>query len=264
MFAEWLLLWAGCGSVVDGAYLGEPLFRIEGNVFEDELDASTAEVSVAIVWPRAATAEARSQPVLVQTSFPARYTLDVFNPPDPSTLQPLSGATGVEASVGDIVLFDDLDEDDRWGSGEPILGGAFEAALVWVDPDTPPSDLQPFDLQPGYNLAQRDPFLDCDAPLTQQLGPTTEPATDLHVGYYWPILRSLECTGDGGAYEDFRDLLWQECPPPFVLEVECETYAELLKNPYTAASLMGMLDGDDFYSECLATVCPEVVAMLRR
>ncbi|MEN0062287.1 MAG: hypothetical protein AAGA48_09050 [Myxococcota bacterium] len=267
MFVEWWFFAFGCGSVVDGAYLGEPLFRLDGNVFEDELDASTVEVSVAIVWTQAASPEVRSQPVLVQTSFPARYTLDVFAPPDPSAVQPLSGTAGVEAAVGDIVLFDDQDGDARWGGEEPILGGAFEAALVWVDPNDPPPalGLDLLDLQPGYNVVRRDPFVSCNEPLARQLGPTTTPNTDLHVGYYWPILRTLECGGGtGNAYNEFLDLLKQECPPQFVLELECSTYAEFLGNSFALKALAKTLARDEFYTACLESVCPEVIAALQR
>lgn len=261
MFVELLFLALGCGSVADGDYLGEPLFRLEGRVLEDEFDATDSDVSVALVWAQVPLREVQSQPVRVRTSFPARYTIDVYAPPEPEAVQPLSGASDVQAAVGEIVLFDDADGDGRWSGTETILGGAFDAVLMWIDPASlaAAEAALPFAVQAGYNLVGRQPWASCALPLVGQLGPALPPSTDLNVGYYWPILRSAECSGGG----DFEDLLGRECAPDTWLRQECDLYADLLLDPTLAKFLSDAVGPDAFQLQCLERVCPDVVARLR-
>ncbi|MEO1598165.1 MAG: hypothetical protein AAFR78_06465, partial [Planctomycetota bacterium] len=55
-----------------------------------------------------------SQPVVVRTSFPARYTIEIYTPPGESSVMPFFGSEDVQAAVGDVVLFEDVDSDGIW------------------------------------------------------------------------------------------------------------------------------------------------------
>lgn len=153
-FAEILLLLA-CAPLQGGAYLGEPLLQVEGEILQEiSLSSLEGEPTAAVVWTPGSDEgpdtppEERGSPIPVQheqvwvrTSFPANYELQLFDdPPDEALHASLDGEVDAVAT-GTVVLFMDLDEDGLADWGEEGLVGVAEHVLIsWTQGD-------------GYNLA---------------------------------------------------------------------------------------------------------------
>lgn len=131
------LVLAGCGSLAGGDYRGEVMMAIEGTVYvEDDLGLDD-DIGVALLWTNGEAATDELQSVVVDTSFPARYELKLYKPPPAQTRLPLLGNEEMSASIGQIVLFFDADGDGAWDRvHEPIVGGSYDSAIVWVDDAT--------------------------------------------------------------------------------------------------------------------------------
>lgn len=128
------LLLAGCGSLAGGDYRGEVMLRIEGQVLVDDAASLDSSIGVALLWTNGQPSAAELQSVVVGTSFPARYDLKLYRPPPAATRLPLLGVDNLQASIGQIVLYEDRNGDGRWNRrNEPVVGGAYDSAVVWVD-----------------------------------------------------------------------------------------------------------------------------------
>lgn len=124
-FASALLL-AGCGDgLVDGHYAGVPLFTLSGLVRyeEAEIELPDEAIIAGIMWEGLDEGEVIDLgPALkIETTFPARYTLDIYAPP-PGELEPtLPGAwlanPVLYADSGDDQFFDPA-VDEVWGGAQ--------------------------------------------------------------------------------------------------------------------------------------------------
>ena len=120
----------GCGDpLVDGRYRGEPLMVVEGDVLfldepPDELPA--AELRVAVFWSAAGAlqddtieaVDSIQEQVVTTGSFPARYQMYIYTPPPESLLEEVPGAEGQQAVIGMVLLYLDVDGNQRWSGAE--------------------------------------------------------------------------------------------------------------------------------------------------
>ncbi len=231
-----MLALAGCGSLAGKDYKGEPLFQIEGVVQSDAAMQLRGEVGVALLWANDTAVELSTQAVVVETQFPARYTLKIYQaPPEASKLR-VAGGQVLEASVGQILLFEDLDGSGTWDTEtEPLIGGAYNAAVLFVpgsdlpyvpdqaepavappsgtddDPDFDPEDPEdPRVTEPpgplwtptgGFHLIEVAPGPFCQLPWEAWMQRADETAATLHIGYYGNVGSDWDCDGN----PDFDD-----------------------------------------------------------
>lgn len=276
--ALWLalvVLGTGCGPLADGKYYGEPLFSIEGVVQADEELDVAGEVGVALLWSNESVLDAGAQAVLVETRFPARYRLKVFQPPAAETVLATVGGVPVEASVGQILLFGDDDGDGVWNpEQEALVGGAYNAAVLYVPGADEgegsaalPVDWQP---EPGFHLMSKEPGPVGGRTWEEWMEPANPTGATLHVGYYGGLGVDWDCDGE----EDFADDIFQpgldnglECAPAEVLDDECAEAALLADEVEIGAlgpsSLEWLLAWhEELASGCHAQVCPDEVGRL--
>ena len=123
--AALLLLASACGDpIVDGDYLGEPLFRVSGRI---EGDAGTSRIHspwLAMLWAELQDGEV-GEPRLIVTMapisdhrFPGSFTIDFYDVPPPSVQMPLLGH---RVAMGIAVVVDDVDGNGRF-EVDPVVG----------------------------------------------------------------------------------------------------------------------------------------------
>ncbi len=119
----------GCGpGFVDGSYTGEELFRIEGLVRYDESRPVPDEtVGTTVLWKAPDTHAGQTASGRVQTTFPARYSLSLYTPPDTEQVEVID-----EMTVGAVVLYHDENGDGERQGEEPLVGGSPGAALLYT------------------------------------------------------------------------------------------------------------------------------------
>jgi hypothetical protein len=142
-----------CGEgLVDDRYLGEPLLSLHGTLFDQTICVPVAddgipacssvygngEALVSVLWAdRALTGDTSSTATVVETattraSLPARFTLEMHTPPDPSVM--LSDGQGGRYAWGLVAVFTDRDGDGRFTAGTDwLLGGGQNAAVVYTE-----------------------------------------------------------------------------------------------------------------------------------
>jgi hypothetical protein len=123
----WLL--GGCGpGFVHGDYPGEELFRIEGLVrYDESRPVPDTIVGTTVLWKDAGSEGTQTSNGRVETTFPARYSLSFFTPPDPEVVQ-----VAEDMTVGAVVLFHDDNDDGVRQEDEPLVGGSPGAALMYT------------------------------------------------------------------------------------------------------------------------------------
>jgi len=118
---------------VDGTYLGEPLISLSGTIRIPEGVEVDPEGSIFIAayWPNGDEGQIFDAQSIVQTEFPARYSMSLFQPPRDVSYYPVEEGRVVE---GFIVVINDLDEDGIWerDAGEPIVGVAQDYKLYFA------------------------------------------------------------------------------------------------------------------------------------
>ncbi|MEQ1570845.1 MAG: hypothetical protein ABMA64_34770 [Myxococcota bacterium] len=259
MRAEWLVVGlTGCGSLADAGYRGEVLLELAGQVVSDGSVSIEHEVGVTLMWSIGGAVE--QQAVVARTTFPSRYTLEVYRPPATGGFQSPWGEEWLDVAIGQPVLFEDLDDDGRWDQqAEPVVGGSLDRAIVWVDalrtPELAPGWVPD---RTGYHVVQvsREPCVGAELP-----GLPLEPAgetTDLEVGYYWEAVLDLDCDGvpewnSGGDPDPFG-----ECGDPGAYLERCDEYRRLVDEPVVAIDYVEELLRDP----CLPGACPEVLPAL--
>jgi hypothetical protein len=258
-------LLAGCGSLADGDYRGEVLLEMDGQVLMDGSLGFDSDLGVAVHWSRALTPEAGAQSVVVATEFPANYSVQFFHPPAGTTFIPLFGEEGLNAAVGEIVVFEDVDGDDRWSPDrEPVMGGSFDTTLLWVQ-DAQSERLAPnggWTPKEGFNLVRRIDAFSCINPWELWLEELVEPRTDLYVGANWALAFDWDC--DGQSEPGYQVDEQFGCPGTEALIPECEYLQQAASNPDGSVAVEQgyLLQADPVYLECLNQVCPEVVGPL--
>ena len=260
-----LLGLVGCGPLAGSDWYGEALFAIEGVVQADE-DIGD-DVGVALLWSNEQALDGGTQAVVVETRFPARYRLKIFQPPPSETVLATVGGVPVEASVGQILLFAD-DGDGVWQpETEALVGGAYNAAVLYV-PGTDALEAAPVEWQPsaGFHLMSKEPGPICGRTWEQWMEPADPRAATLQVGYYGGLGDDWDCDGE----RDFAGDLFQpglDCAPTEVLEDEC-AMAELVADQVAIGDVGAPSRGwiEDFHGRlvegCHPQVCGETIDRL--
>ncbi|MCO4743246.1 MAG: hypothetical protein KC912_00565 [Proteobacteria bacterium] len=216
-FTASLALLGSCGGLVGGDYRGEALYTVHGSVFvdPDDPDASwpDAPLRVAIFWAGADGFNETEQAVVIETEFPARYSLSIYQPPPPGVLfyTPWHDA---KVAVGVPMLYLDHNEDHRWTPNEePIVGGSYDLAVVYAEASHGQATL---DVQEGYqSMWALDEVCDDRVATGTEFFPADGAPMDLFVGAYWEYVRDWDCDG---SYDE-----WQEaCPPPPDMQWLCD------------------------------------------
>lgn len=99
----------GCSPLVGPGYRGIPLATYSGEVRSTQ-DAAGTPTQAAIVWFQGSSREGRARPIIanrlaVEATFPAQFTLEVFEPPPPGTFL-LGAAPGARVAGGYIIAID--------------------------------------------------------------------------------------------------------------------------------------------------------------
>ena len=206
-----------CGHIEDPQYVGEPLWVLNGRLTQSDEGADFEAVSlrVAFIWEQDIQengAALISQDVPVVPEFPARFTLELYDPPPESTmhdgaeLEEELAAYDFRIAVGQILVYDDLNGNgqldilhaDAQAYVDRVLGHAEDYWVVFVE-GTPPTD--PFEnivFEQGLNLIHFEENPDSFEDRVQQLDLSME--FDIAVGQY-PELQYLMCNQPVERYE---------------------------------------------------------------
>lgn len=150
-----MIWWAlmGCGDgVVAGDFPGDPLFRVEGIVEVPPAPlANDIDYGVTIGWAGGATVDTPGS--FIDTSFPAFYSLELYQPP-PAGTPAIVEIDGVLVQAAVVFLYSDEDMDGAWDAdSEPFVGASSPFMLTyqsepWLIGDSPGGE--PIEAQPGY------------------------------------------------------------------------------------------------------------------
>jgi len=268
------ILFAGCGSLVDGDYRGEVLYEIDGLVYVDDLEIE-GDIGVALLWSVETESTGGSQSVVVKTQFPARYTIQIFEPPDADNIVSLFGDDSINAAVGDIILYEDLDQNGVWDrDNELIVGGAFDASVIWVERIesvglalSPEGEVSA--LQEGFNLVYREAPFSCITPWDQWLEPALDRRANLQVSYYFPSSFDWNCDGVGEWQDPAQaptEWFESECDPD-IFQAECDLYAEIIGggpavDPALLAEQTLYFENEPYLWDCMVQTCPDTMDLL--
>ena len=233
---------ASCGDLaVDGHYLGESLLEIEGTVTLDARDVpagATGDLRVALFWARPTAGDAATgnldsvtaveQDVGAASTFPARYTLTVHEPPPDELIGTLDDVSG-EFAIAMLLVYLDTNGDGSWDRGVEDLVGAATDAIVLYTPDGLTGGRYGT-LAPGFHVLRTTSGpVSCEATLTGADASEVPIVVDMR--FPAAALGDLDC--DGVAQE------WSgACPAPSTIlalcrdnpspSVMCETCEDLL------------------------------------
>lgn len=163
-FALGALLVAGCDPQADDEYKGEALASLQGTIAVADEQPSPGDVSTAVLWHDFAESDSAivTEPVPVEGSFPAEFSLNLYEPP-PDTVfieveGPDDGPTGKFIAVGYVAV---LPNNATSGPGqfqdvwESALGTENDHLLVYAEEEVSQEllrDVFPGGMQPGYQL----------------------------------------------------------------------------------------------------------------
>jgi len=217
-----LALATGCGPLADGSYPGEVLFTLSGNVMTgDGLDYFEEDLRVSVFWAGdEQTTEERN--VVLSTSFPARYELEIYAYPPDSAMIEAPWSQG-QYAVGMPLLYLDRDGDGRWsGEEEPLVGGADEEVVLFAEEAGDEVDDQ---VHQGFQrMYAEGARVACDGSEAgvEELWPSEEADTNLIVGEWWLELVDWDCDEDLFEWDDL-------CPTGEDLRLWCEEIADELE-----------------------------------
>lgn len=233
-----------CGdSLVDGDYAGEPLFRLSGVITVDHEFSfrpdvqEGGELRIALFWAlRGDDSDTQSPQFLLENqvvtrgSFPARYELRVFSPPDPETLGSVfqGDITGYgKIAVGAMLMYIDRNANQRWDRDhEMLVGGAIDGKMVVYTPDGAGSGRVPWTLEPGFSVMRVVGSFCLEESGESEFGESTNGLFPLDVeernidllvaGWDIGLLEDVDC--DGNLLE------WEPCASHAALECEDEAF----------------------------------------
>lgn len=236
---------SGCGDpIVAGSYRGEALYQIEGwvqlTVSPSELLGSAddaPELRVAVLWSQTKGSSfnlegAVEQEVVATGTFPARFDVTLYEPPDADILRAVPGGTG-EMAIAALVAYVDLDGDEHWDrDSEDLVGGA-EDRLFLYTPDGLTSDVFG-DLEAGFHRLV--PTAACDGPLAGDGGHTavhyavdTAEEIDLSVDGQFPMSALFDVDCDPSTFD------WAgTCPPLDAVRKDCRGGGGMVADPSSA------------------------------
>lgn len=220
----------GCGdAVVPGSYRGEVLYAIDGwvqlmvspSALLGEGD-DAAELRVAVLWSQTKGSSfelegAVEQEVVATGSFPARFRVTLYEPPNDDILREVPGGTG-EMAIAALVAYVDSDGDMHWDRGEEDLVGGAEERLFLYTPDGVSSGVLG-ELGPGFHRLV--PTTACDDPSVVSEGSVlysvdTSAEIDLTVDGEFPMTALFDVDCDPDTFD------WAGvCPPLDHVRREC-------------------------------------------
>lgn len=231
-----LLGLAGCGALVDANWLGTPMLTLEGTIYAEALEEIPPEsLRVAIFWDRDG-GPGTEQVVGTSTSFPARYAMDLYEPPPAAAMIELDGPDGVvRLALGRPMLYADIDGDGAWTEQQdPLMGGSAETVIVFADAASYAgiefaSTFIDGELTDGFQLMSSvgDPCVD----ETFIVRADQKQQTDLVLSNIWSYRWDLECEFD--HEEDHPEMPQDgqaedgECPDPYSMIYICREEAFL-------------------------------------
>ena len=212
---------AGCGDgLVNSAYRGEPILRLEGaliSIGPGAPNTGDAEILVSVFWNR--SINTTPPDFIEQTSvstairFPQGFELRVFEPP----LDEHFLVDDTRVAVGMLLLYADMDGNGSFTQGRDIvMGGNGQSGLAYATEAIPKaSSPTGTDLPIGFSLLK--------LPLGYCL---KEPAQPHHGGgRQRPVQR---CTTDSSCPESFMcDLEFEICVPAGRIELVIDPDFEL-------------------------------------
>ena len=186
-------LLAACGDpLVTKDYRGDPLFTIEGRVTDVRYEFQPGEqLQASLFWSVKQddttidpTELVEQNSVAVRVTFPSAFKINIFDTPDPALL-----AQGRPRWLGQILVYEDEDQNSRFSPGE-LRGGAAYSAVIFAtrelaDYESPTGQLLPS----GFTIVN----LPLPCALPQAVEPT--PGEDCGV----PIGAACQAHSDCGA-----------------------------------------------------------------
>jgi hypothetical protein len=234
-----------CGDpLVDGRYLGEPLYRVTGWVhlelpteaLDSASDTSTAgALRVAVFWAPAKGESIRldgavEQAVATTGLFPAKFEVTLYEPPDRALYREVDDGEG-EVALALLLAYLDVDGDGRWDrDSERLVGGAHERLLAY----TPTGFSSPTlgRLGPGFGRLVATNS-DCSKGPIQFVTDVAE-SVDLIVGLDFPTEILLDANCDGGPTQ------WTGlCPPLAKVRSVCRESGS--PDPFMCPTCEGLL-----------------------
>ena len=135
LFSLAILALAACDSQVDGDHQGTPLAQIGGSVRNARTQPITGDAEVVVIWQNSSGSPdlTAADSVAVEGSFPAQFTLSIFEPPADALL---NNFNGVRVGVAYVFAGEpNADYSDEDGAG--ILGAEENHLLVYVPDGVP-------------------------------------------------------------------------------------------------------------------------------
>jgi hypothetical protein len=211
LFGAIVALLVGCGDgLVDGDYRGEPLLKIQGSVITDsspeELDWPDGELRISLHWAQwsgeSGFGSYDSDDLETITSFPARYELNVYQPPPQEARFSPHWAGDREIAVGTPLLYVDRNDNFLWDSeDEPMVGGSYDVVAVYLDDgqfdedgDTGSVSDGFVTLRPGYQKMYANvDYCSGEAEADTEFFPVEDEPVHLYVGLVWEDLVDWTC-----------------------------------------------------------------------
>ena len=188
-----LLVAPACGEIDDPENPGQALWVLRGKLTEapEAPAVTTSALRVAFVWQRHLEDDGVaviSQDVPVTPDFPARFTLEVYDPPPESAMHEAEEleedfeGMDFRAAVAQILVYDDLNGNGRLDilshDAEDyidyVVGYAEDYMVVYIEGNPPPYELDGVVFVRGLNLIHFDYDSDGWSPEVEQLPLDTE------------------------------------------------------------------------------------------
>jgi hypothetical protein len=172
----WLVPLAGtlaaCAAQVEEDYRGEPLAKLQGTVAALEGDDEVGELSAAIIWiwPGVTTQiKKTSERVAIEGSFPANFTITLYEPPPPEAENVLTLDLCWKDEGYAELASEGCDDGILLPAGTRT--GAWIGLIAAIDADTPDGEIDFSDIV-GLDTVHHIIYFDQDPPETLPATPT--------------------------------------------------------------------------------------------
>ncbi|MGH7283744.1 MAG: hypothetical protein ACRELY_19640 [Polyangiaceae bacterium] len=164
------LLALACSAQRDSGYRGESLLTISGTVQSTAGEPAPSSANASLVWAQLhvnSQGSATGTPTLigesvpVQGGFPESFTLNVYDPPPDSVLNPID-ATNVP-HIGLAFITATSSGASGAFDAHSVLGTVDDYLVVYLNEDVPPNVIQSIKMSTtqGYHLLKKDPPPSC-------------------------------------------------------------------------------------------------------
>ena len=192
LFLTALFMASGCGDLDDPENPGQALWVLRGKLAEapEAPPVTTSALRVAFVWQRHLEDDGVaviSQDVPVNPEFPARFTLEVYDPPPETAMHNAEEleedfeGLDFRLAAAQVLVYDDLNGNGRLDilphDAEEyidyVVGYAEDYLVVYIEGEPPDYELDGVIFERGLNLIHFD-YSDDWSPETEQLPLDTE------------------------------------------------------------------------------------------